>query len=391
MDRQSLINVAHYPLFRFCNSPRICCKRLIHRRQGLLAGLRVLQRAADVDQHELLAGAAEDLLDHGQVQFAAAHHGVKRQPDLRLEIHLALAAKADRVAVEVDAVEVDVLALDAVVDRCVAEGVLVGRADAEDFQQRDHHRQFVHVAVGKADGALAGKRVAGASAAGQIGRGEDFAAEFLPAGGDFLRAAGQIGVGQRGVHGVARLRLQRHPAVAVERAAEEAGGQRPRGSRRAGDVARPPAVLPPIHPGAEQHPAVVDPDRSHHLGELVILVGERIEGQFAARLEVLPVEAAPQRRLAADVFQQDAAATEGSSAAGRAARPTATAAARPAGRSAPGRGCRGGSSRRWDSVRPRPSSAVRAGLGSTRGRRGADRPTARRSGCSSARRAGNRK
>ena len=65
----------------------------------------------------LLAGAAEDLLDHGQIQLAAADRGVERQSDRRLEIHLALAAKADGVAVEVDAVEVDVFALDAVVDR----------------------------------------------------------------------------------------------------------------------------------------------------------------------------------------------------------------------------------------------------------------------------------
>ena len=131
----------------------------------------------------------------------------------------------------------------------------------------------------------------------------------------------------------------------------------------------------PIHPRPEQHPAVVDPDRPRHLGKLKVLVAERVEGQFAAGLHVLPVEPPRQRHFAADVFQRQAAALEAALLQAAAARPTASAAARPAGRTAPGRSCRGDSSRRWDSVRPPPFQPFGQGLDQGRGRRGADRPT----------------
>ena len=95
--------------------------------EGFFAGFGILQGAADVDLHDLLAGAAKDFFNYRQVQFAAADDGVKVQFDVGLEIHLALAQQADGVAVEIDAVEIDVLAFDAVIHRAGAEGVAVGR------------------------------------------------------------------------------------------------------------------------------------------------------------------------------------------------------------------------------------------------------------------------
>ena len=125
---------------------------------------------------------------------------------------------------KIDGVEVDVLALDAVVDRGVAEGVLVGRPDAENFQQGDHDGQFVDVAVGKADAAAAGEGVAGASAAAEIGGDGDFAAEVLSRGPGLLGAAGQIGADQRGLEAIAGFGSQGCPALGVEPAAAEIGG-----------------------------------------------------------------------------------------------------------------------------------------------------------------------
>ena len=55
--------------------------------------------------------------------------------------------------------------------------------------------------------------------------GHDAALEVLPAGQVFLRPAGELAVGQVGVERAAGLRSQRHPAVAVDGAAVDCGGQ----------------------------------------------------------------------------------------------------------------------------------------------------------------------
>ena len=77
---------------------------------------------------------------------------------VRVGTHFAAAVQADGVAREIDRVEIDVRAFDREVDVAFAEGGAVGLADAEDFQQRDHHRQLVDVGVVQLDAATAAQR-----------------------------------------------------------------------------------------------------------------------------------------------------------------------------------------------------------------------------------------
>ena len=140
---------------------------------------------------------------------------------------------------------------------------------------------------------MSGKTAARATGAEQIGGGPTiFPRRLLLPRAQFQGAAGQVGIGQCGLHRVARLKSKRSPAVHKERAAAKAGGQRTWRLARTGHpgVVRP--IVRSIDPRTEQYPTVVDPDRARNLCKLAIFVTDGIEGQLASRLEPPAVESA---------------------------------------------------------------------------------------------------
>ena len=104
--------------------------------KGLGPRRRMVQRAIDVDQHDVLAGLAEQPAQERHV--AASDPGMQFQIDriaLPVEGQLAVAGKADGVAIQIDLVQRDVLSLDREVDIALGEGRGVGRLGPAEFSR----------------------------------------------------------------------------------------------------------------------------------------------------------------------------------------------------------------------------------------------------------------
>ena len=133
----------------------------------------------------------------------------------------------------------------------------------------------------------------------------DPSAEVAVVAGQFAGARGQVGVDEICLQVVARLRAERRPAVAVDRAAEDLGGHGPQ--RRLRLAPRQELVVALRHARAEHRLLVVDPERPQDLRELVVAAGQGIERQLAAHLEAGPVRPAGNADVAVDVLQPHAA------------------------------------------------------------------------------------
>ena len=110
--------------------------------------------------------------------------------------------KADRVAFELDGIEINMTSFDAIADAGLAECPLIGQSEAENLQDRHHQWKFVDVGVGEANVAAAGQRVTGAPSAIEFGLGDDLSAEVLSPGRQFQSAPGEVGVDERRIDGV---------------------------------------------------------------------------------------------------------------------------------------------------------------------------------------------
>ena len=67
---------------------------------------------------------------------AAPHNRVKDHADVAVEIHFAFAQQADRIAVEIDLVQQNMVGFDAEFGIAVVKTAAVVRLDAEKFKER---------------------------------------------------------------------------------------------------------------------------------------------------------------------------------------------------------------------------------------------------------------
>ena len=162
-------------------SSYLLLKKLPHRpvelRQYLFADFWILGGASNVDPHELLAASSVEIADQRNVDSIASHHRVKIQIQIVIEIRPPVANDRNRVAIELHAVDVDVLAIDVEEDVSAVKGrVIVDASNLKEFQQTDDRRQLIDPGVAKMDLSIAFASMVAAGVAfhGQCGKGSSF-------------------------------------------------------------------------------------------------------------------------------------------------------------------------------------------------------------------------
>src|SRR5262249_33993717 len=147
---------------------------------------------------------------------------------LPLVVDSAFAFEADRVAAEVDAVELELVTLDAEVDVTVGEGGGVGPLDAEQLEKRDHCGQLVEVGFAEADFAVAMPGVDGLGTGHDVSEAVDLAGWRLLVRGELVGDFGKVGIGEGGLE-IKRIVVgERNEAVEREETAEGTRGDLPR-------------------------------------------------------------------------------------------------------------------------------------------------------------------
>ena len=211
-------------------SGKICSRVSFSNGSGSRVSCGWSKRAGDVDQQQLLARLAHHGPNDRQIQLARTDQRVELQIDATFQVHFAAALQADRVAVEIDPVQVDVLALDAKVDFAAGERRRIGLANAEQFQQGQHHGDLVDVRLEQTDRARAAPGRPAITIAAERQQRVGTAADVLTLQFHFLSKLGQIAALQSHLQAIRQFRLKADSDIRRQLAADRLCGQRLRGA-----------------------------------------------------------------------------------------------------------------------------------------------------------------
>jgi hypothetical protein len=121
-------------------------KNLPDGRQGFGPHIWIIDRAPHLHSKNLFAGLAHQISQQ-RGQFVASHEAVEDEIQLLIEICTPPPVKTDCIAQQIKFLKMNLLAVNRKFGITAIEGRGVGRADLEDFQQRDNGRQLVDVGV----------------------------------------------------------------------------------------------------------------------------------------------------------------------------------------------------------------------------------------------------